>query len=134
MFASIILYQSLSLQIQDLRSENESLRREVKSTTVAVETANDAVATLRSRSETLSHTLFSELEFCCQGREPHQLVAMECVRTQLAGDVVHLQAGGFPATLRMTSYSNHKESGQASLDLSICKMLSFAKILTYIPD
>lgn len=52
------------------------------------------------------------MEYYCTAREPHQLVALECMKTQLVSDHIQLQAGGSPATIRLTSYTNHKDSGQ----------------------
>ena len=80
----------------------------------AMATTNEALSSLQSRTDGLSHTLLCEMEYYCHAREPHELVALECMKTQLAGRQIHLHAGGSPAVVRMTSYLTHKEPGQAS--------------------
>ena len=112
-----------SLQIRELRSENDALRREVQSTTVAMETTNETLCCLRSRSDGLSETLLREIEYYCSAREPHEMVAVECMKTLLAsGGHIHLCAGNSPAVIRMTSYLCHKESGQASFYVILCNV------------
>ena len=75
-------------------------------------TTEETLSDLQSRSEQLSHTLLCEMEYYCHAREPHELVAVECMKTQLASGRIHIQAGGSPATIRMTSYLSHKETGK----------------------
>ena len=120
-----------SLQIRELRSENEALRREVKSTAAAMATTNEALSSLQSRSDRLSHTLVCEMEYYCHASEPHELVALECMKTQLASRQIHLHAGGSPAVVRMTSYIRHKESGQASSFILLLHFYIFSSIFPW---
>ena len=85
----------------------------------AMETAEQTMTTLQARSDTLSKTLLYELEYYCKVKEPHELVAVECMKTQLASGLIHLQAGGSPATMRMRSYGSHKDSGQVSSSIDV---------------
>jgi hypothetical protein len=107
--------EELRNEVRDLRKENQTLRQEVKSATTAMETTTKALDTLKTKSDRLNQTLLSELEYCYAARQPTEMIAVECIKTQLASGLIHLQPGGFPAMIRMTSYSMHKESGKVWL-------------------
>lgn len=74
----------------------------------------ESVDTLRRKSDAVNKTLLSELEYYYAAKQPTELIAVECIKTQLSSSLIHLQPGGSPATLRMSSYASHKESGQVS--------------------
>ena len=108
--------------MRDLRNENQTLRQEVQSATVAMEMTTKALDMLKTKSDRLNQTLLSELEYCYAAGQPTEMIAVECIKTQLASGLIHLQPGGSPAMIRMMSYSMHKESGRVSVysKLHVC--------------
>ena len=106
--------------MQDLRADNQALREEVRTATTAMAEAEGVVDALSRRSDTVNKALLSELEYFYSTKQPAEMLAVECIKTQLASSLIHLQTGGCPATLRMTSYSSHKASGQVCVCVCMC--------------
>lgn len=75
-------------------------------------TTKETMETMRRKSDAVNKTLLTELEYYYSAKHPTELIAVECIKTQLASSLIHLQPGGSPATLRMENYTSHKESGQ----------------------
>jgi len=57
-------------------------------------------------------TLMTELDYFPSSRDPVEILALECIKTQLQSNSIHLTGSSSPATFRMTSFSEYKESGK----------------------
>ena len=54
----------------------------------------------------------TELDYFTSVRDPVDTLALECIKTQLRSNSIHLTGSSSPATFRMTSFSEYKESGK----------------------
>ena len=90
------------------------MRNMLHETQENLKAAQHDVQSMKVESEHTSKTLMTELEYFHQIQDMAQVLALECIKTQLASVCsggVHLTTSGKPATFRITSFSMHKESG-----------------------
>ena len=99
-------------QLQLIREENKTLKGELSKTKNDL---TDAQKKHERRTEVISTTLSTELDFM---RSSHahatqaETLALECLKTRLGSDVVHLKRDEALATFRMSNYAEHKETGR----------------------
>ena len=102
----------LRVQVKELQAENLTLKTEVARATRDMRVATESAQCLQKKTHAAHKTLVCELEYFYLPKHPTEMIAVECIKTQLASSLIHLQTGGSPATLRLDSYAAHKESGQ----------------------
>ena len=108
------MFHVFCVQVQELRSENESLREEVGVVREELHEAREETRCVRERTCSVHRCLVRELEYLSAPCSSAELLASQCVKTQLTSCPIVLRTAGSPATFRMTSYSSHRESGQVS--------------------
>ena len=103
----------LKSSVQELNTNNLSLQLQVKQANENSTTASKEVASLERKTESMMKTVLSELEYISSSSDHVNILAIECIRTSLSSGMTHLQTDGPPATLRLESYKECKESGRA---------------------
>ena len=106
--------KSLRANIKGLEEQNEVVRNLLQETQENLKAAQHDIQSMKVESEHTSKTLMTELGYFHLIQDPAQVLALECIKTQLASVCsggVQLTTSGKPATFRITSFSMHKESG-----------------------
>ena len=106
--------RSLRAEIKGLQEESKVMRNMLHETQENLKAAQHDIQSMKVESEHTSKTLMTELEYFHQIQDMAQVLALECIKTQLASVCsggVYLTTSGKPATFRITSFSMHKESG-----------------------
>ena len=103
----------LKSSVQVLNTNNLSLQSQVKQAKEEITTASKEMASLERKTESMMKTVLSELEYISSSSDHVNLLAIECIRTNLSSGITHFQTDGPPATLRLKSYKECKECGRA---------------------
>ena len=106
--------KSLRAEIKGLQEENEVMKKVLQETQKDLKAAQHDIQSMKVESEHTSKVLTTELGYFHLIQDPAQVLALECIKTQLAcvcSGGVHLITSGKPATFRMTSFSMHKNTG-----------------------
>ena len=99
---------ALKQEITALNQQQEELKAELKSTKQRVVDAKDEVSTLKAENKSVKSTLLQELDFLHSYSQPHEQLALECIKTQLKHRAISLKADGHAATFRLFPYSQYK--------------------------
>ena len=99
---------ALKQEITALNQQQEELKAELKSTRQKVADAKDEVSSLKAENKGVKSILLQELEFLHSYGQPHEQLALECIKTQLNHRVISLKADGQAATFRLLPYSQYK--------------------------
>lgn len=105
-------FASLKNETQSLRDERDQLKTELSHVTEGVRVSHRNLELLRAETGTLRSTLLNELEFLHNHSHSPGKLALECIKTQLQEEAIHLQPDGRVATFRLTHYKEHKFTDQ----------------------
>jgi len=102
----------LRAELRVLQQENKALRNDLLKTQEDLAGAQRGVESIKAIDELTNKTLMTELDYFPSARDPVDTLALECIKTQLRSNSIHLTGSSSPATFRMTSFSEYKESGK----------------------
>ena len=102
----------LRTELRGLQKENETLRNDLKKTQEDLAGAQRGIESMKAKDELTNKTLMMELDYFPSVRDPIETLALECIKTQLRSNSIHLTGCSNPATFRMTSFSEYKETGK----------------------
>ena len=102
----------LRAELRGLQQENKALRNDLRKTQEDLEGAQSGVESIKAKDELTNKTLMTQLDYFPSVRDPVDTLALECIKTQLRSNSIHLTGSSSPATFRMTSFSEYKESGK----------------------
>jgi len=102
----------LRAELRGLQQENKALRNDLLKTQEDLAGAQRGVESIKAKDELTNKTLMTELDYFPSSRDPVDTLALECIKTQLRSNSMHLTGSSSPATFRMTSFSEYKESGK----------------------
>ena len=112
-------YQKMLSQMEELKQEAEFLRAENKTLGMKVNCLRDGLRQcysntdiLKRQSENFKSVVLTELEFLHAPCKPCEILSIECLRTGVESQLVHLSSAGNCATYRMPNYSVYKETGK----------------------
>ena len=105
-------FLSLKNETQSLNNEKDQLKTELGHVTEGVMVSHRNLELLRAESGTLRSTLLNELEFLHDCSHSPGKLALECIKTQLQEEAIHLQPNGRVATFRLTHYEERKCTSQ----------------------
>ena len=103
--------QSIRDEIFMVKAENSLLRSKIISLQEGLEISYKNAQFLKHQNSQLKSVLIDELGFLHASIKPCEILSVDCIRTQLRKQVIHLNPGEC-ATFRFSNYSMHKNSGQ----------------------
>lgn len=104
--------QLLKGEIASAKSENQVLHSNLISLQTGLQLNYNNVKILRQQDLQLRSILLNEMTYLHASHNPCERLSLECIRTHLKDQVIHLVPGGECATFRLANYTVHKESGQ----------------------
>ena len=102
----------LRAELRGQEQENKTLRNDLRKTQEDLAGAQCGVESMKAKDEFTNKTLMTELDYFPSSQDPFDTLALECIKTQLRSNSIHLAGSSSPATFRMTSFSEYKESGK----------------------
>ena len=113
-------YQKIMTQMEDLKKEVASLKTENNVLAIKADCLRDGLRQCYSNTNILKHQMeclksvvLDELEFLHAPCKPCEILSIECLRTGVENQLVHLTSRGNSATYRISNYSMHKETSKA---------------------
>lgn len=105
-----LLLETLSLkdELSKMKEENQFLHSEIASLHTGLLVCHENAGLLREENSQLKSILVQEMSHLHSMASPGEALSVECVKTHLRGQVVHLLPGGESTTFRITDYLGHR--------------------------
>lgn len=108
----IMEMQSLKNEIFKIKEENQFLHSKIASLHCGLKVCHENSDILRQENAQLKAVLSNELSYLHAMASPCEALAVNCIKTHLQGQVVHLVPGGASATFRITDYLHYKRTDE----------------------
>jgi len=102
----------LMTEMKALKSENKMLALQTLSLREGLRQCYSNTDILKNQLDTTRMVVLEELEFLHTPCKPCEILAIECIRTGIENQLVHLTPAGTTATYRISSYNWLKEVGK----------------------
>lgn len=103
--------KSLKDEVLRIRGENQFLHSKVASLHAGLTISYENAEFLKQENAQLKGVLCDELLYLHALAKPWESLSVDCIKTHLRGQVVHLVPGKECATFRITNYSELKKTG-----------------------
>lgn len=101
---------ALKEEVSKIREENQFVHSKVASLHAGLQICHENASVLRQENIQLKSALLNEMSYLHAMANPCEVLAVNCIKTHLRGQVIHLIPGGECMTFRITDYLARKKA------------------------